>query len=183
MNGWMNSSGHRANILGTSFRELGVGHVHQSNDQSGVRIDRNYDCAVDETSPWPYYHYWTQNFGKQNEVYPVVIAREAYETTSPAVSLYMYGGGWAEEMRFCNAGRFWSDWMPYSPDASWTLTGGNGVKTILAEIRQGDTVRMVSDTIFLNESLRALMLPLDVLLYMPFIPYGASGNPPCQLSP
>ena len=31
MNGWMNSSGHRANILNTSYTEIGVGYVTNSN--------------------------------------------------------------------------------------------------------------------------------------------------------
>lgn len=31
MNGWMNSSGHRANILNSSFTEIGVGYVTDSN--------------------------------------------------------------------------------------------------------------------------------------------------------
>ena len=38
MDGWMNSSGHRANILSTSARELGAARVG---------------------------NYWTQNFGRQ----------------------------------------------------------------------------------------------------------------------
>jgi hypothetical protein len=43
MNGWMSSSGHRANILNPSFCDLGVGHVPTGN-------------------------YWTQNFGRQHGV-------------------------------------------------------------------------------------------------------------------
>ena len=31
MNGWMNSPGHRANILNSSFTEIGVGYVTDSN--------------------------------------------------------------------------------------------------------------------------------------------------------
>ncbi len=45
MTGWMNSSGHRANILSTSFREIGVGYYYDSADSSGVRTDSNSDCA------------------------------------------------------------------------------------------------------------------------------------------
>jgi hypothetical protein len=45
MTGWMNSDGHRANILGKSFCELGVGLAEHAN--SGFQI------------------YWTQDFGKQ----------------------------------------------------------------------------------------------------------------------
>ncbi|MET9226467.1 CAP domain-containing protein [Lentzea sp. NPDC003310] len=41
--GWMNSSGHRANILNCALKEIGVGHQHRSGTTYG--------------------HYWTQNFG------------------------------------------------------------------------------------------------------------------------
>ena len=41
MNGWMNSAGHRANILSSSYRELGVGYALSSNGTA----------------------YWTQSFG------------------------------------------------------------------------------------------------------------------------
>jgi len=52
MVGWMNSSGHRANILNCSFTEIGIGYYYQADDQP---LPGN---------SWPYYHYWTQDFGK-----------------------------------------------------------------------------------------------------------------------
>lgn len=42
--GWMNSPGHRANILSTDFCDLGVGYAYVTGSAYG--------------------HYWTQNFGK-----------------------------------------------------------------------------------------------------------------------
>ncbi len=44
--GWMNSPGHRANILNCSFVHIGVGYYYLANDQGNVN----------------YYHYWTQVF-------------------------------------------------------------------------------------------------------------------------
>ena len=41
---WMNSPGHRANILRSDYTELGVGYVHKENSQ--------------------YKHYWVQIFGR-----------------------------------------------------------------------------------------------------------------------
>lgn len=41
--GWMNSSGHRANILNCALREIGVGYQYRAGTRYG--------------------HYWTQNFG------------------------------------------------------------------------------------------------------------------------
>jgi uncharacterized protein YkwD len=44
MNGWMNSSGHRANILNANYTEIGVGYVYWSNSTYGA--------------------YWTADFAK-----------------------------------------------------------------------------------------------------------------------
>ena len=120
MTAWMGSSGHRANILSTTFREIGVGYVYQSGDASNVRLDANGDCTPDSYNG-PYGHYWTQNFGRRNFVYPVVINREAYESTSRDVSLYIYGDGFAVDMRIRNDAGTWTDWMPYATNTSWTL--------------------------------------------------------------
>jgi hypothetical protein len=48
MNGWMNSSGHRANILNSAFCDLGVGYAFESASTYG--------------------HYWTQDFGRRQGV-------------------------------------------------------------------------------------------------------------------
>ncbi|MCA9997838.1 MAG: CAP domain-containing protein [Anaerolineales bacterium] len=48
MGGWMDSPGHRDNILNCSFTEIGIGYVYNANDAG----------AVD------YRHYWTQVFGR-----------------------------------------------------------------------------------------------------------------------
>lgn len=45
--GWMNSPGHRANILNPNFTEIGIGYEYLENDTGSV----NYN------------HYWTQVFG------------------------------------------------------------------------------------------------------------------------
>jgi uncharacterized protein YkwD len=48
MNGWMNSSGHRANILNASFCDIGVGYAFESASS--------------------YRYYWTQDFGRRSGV-------------------------------------------------------------------------------------------------------------------
>jgi hypothetical protein len=48
MNGWMNSSGHRANILSASFCDIGVGYAFGAASSYG--------------------HYWTQDFGRRSGV-------------------------------------------------------------------------------------------------------------------
>lgn len=162
MTGWMNSSGHRANILRTSVWEIGIGYYYQSGDQGNIRQDGNGDCNADGGLIGPYYRYWTQNFGRRSGVYPVVINREAFETTSRDVALYVYGEGVAASMRFQNESGGWSAWMAYSADTTWTLSSGNGVKTVNMQISTGanggGTIYSASDTIVLNEPITTPIL-------------------------
>ncbi|MDY7040956.1 MAG: CAP domain-containing protein [Chloroflexota bacterium] len=125
---------HRRNILNPDYREFGVGYYY-----SGAR----------------YYHYYTQDFGRRDDVYPVVIEREAAETNSREVSLYTYGTGWANEMMLSNNADFsGAQWEPFAADKQWALSCDNGLKTVYAKIRDvNETVRgPVSDTITLAAS-------------------------------
>jgi uncharacterized protein YkwD len=117
MQGWMDSPGHHANIL-SSNREVGVGF---------------------------YNNYWVQDFGTRDSVYPLIINREARQTDSPNVTLYIYGA-W-EQMRLRNDGGNWTDWQPFSTESNWTLDPVQGVRTVEAEFRNGATTATSSDTI------------------------------------
>jgi uncharacterized protein YkwD len=130
MNCMMNSSGHRANILNSNYREIGIGYA-----SGGL---------------WG--HYWTQDFARKSDVYPVVINREAYSTTTPIVSLYVYGCDWATQMRFSNDGTNWSDWETCNPDKSWTLAGVGGLNTVYCQITDGTTAYTNSDDVYIGES-------------------------------
>jgi uncharacterized protein YkwD len=48
MTGWMNSAGHRANILNADFTEIGIGYVFNPGDTTNS-----------------YFHYWTMTLGAQ----------------------------------------------------------------------------------------------------------------------
>ncbi len=123
MNGWMNSSGHRANILREGYWEIGVGF---------------YD------------YYWVQDFGKRSSVYPVVINREAVETDSYLVDLYVYGD-WSE-MRIRNDGGAWSDWMTFRNEVTgWALPPTVGEHTVEVEMRDGGSTASYSDKILLTQ--------------------------------
>ncbi|HEX7879317.1 MAG TPA: CAP domain-containing protein [Candidatus Eisenbacteria bacterium] len=153
MIGWMNSAGHKANLLSTSSREIGIGYLMQSGDQSNVRGDSNGDCAADGSPGGPYTRYWTQNFGRRNSIYPVVVNREAFQATEGLVSLYVYGTGWATQMRFRNESGTWSAWLPYTENTTWVLSAGNGTKTVNCEIKNATgSVQANSDQIQLNAS-------------------------------
>ena len=153
VNTWMNSSGHRANILSATYHELGVGYFFQSDDSGGKRTSNANTCTVDASLTGNYRHYWTQNFGRRSNNYPLVIAREDYSTGTCAIDLYVYGTGFATQMRFSNdGGANWSSWQAFSADTTWTLQGASGgVATVHSEIRNGSgSVRSASDSIRLT---------------------------------
>lgn len=144
---WMASTYHRDNILSGTYRELGVGYVHDPSDVAPIRTDNDGNCVPDSTWPSPLYHYWTQNFGIRSAVYPIVIEREAYQTGTRFVDLYLYGSGWANELRIRNENGSWTLWQTFSANVAWELSHGAGTKEVFVEIRQGATVRSASDTI------------------------------------
>lgn len=127
MNGWLGSSGHLANILSTSNREIGVGYY-----AGGY-----------------YGTYWVQDFGRRNSVYPLLINGEQAVTTSRNVNLYIYGS-W-NEIRLRNDSNSWSAWQPFSSNLAWTLAGNNGTRTVSAEMRTSSGASAsASDTILLQ---------------------------------
>lgn len=85
MNGWMNSQGHRDNILRSSYSRIGVGYVAQGN--YWVQIFAGYDndsIAV----PGAIGSFWSSIGGHSSEVGSPVAAAVAYSQN---------GGGWAQE--------------------------------------------------------------------------------------
>jgi hypothetical protein len=129
MNGWLNSPGHRANILNPNLWEIGVGYYAGSGD---------------------YGRYWVQDFGQRSGVYPLIIDRDAETTESRDVSLYIYGD-W-QEIRLRNDDGGWSNWQPFQASLSWMLNSGRGEHTVWAEMRDGSRTAASSDTIYLLSS-------------------------------
>ncbi|MGD9048233.1 MAG: CAP domain-containing protein, partial [Anaerolineae bacterium] len=127
MNAWMDSPGHRSNILGGSYWEIGTGFYQGSGDYS---------------------RYWVQNFGRRWDIYPLVINREAATTDSPDVSLYMYGD-W-DEVRLRNDDGSWTGWQPFQGTMNWRLHWSEGERTVWAEMRAGSSTVVSSDTIYLT---------------------------------
>jgi uncharacterized protein YkwD len=136
---WMGSEGHRANMLNPAFREAGGGYAYAANST--------------------YRRYWTMDYGARNAdaggpAYPLVIDDEAWSTTSLQVDLYVYGQGWAQDMRFSNDGHAWSSWQSFSPHKTWTLAlGGGSLVVVYGQIRRGITVLDASDSIYLDRPL------------------------------
>jgi uncharacterized protein YkwD len=124
MNGWMNSSGHRANILSPNNWEIGVGY-YQGGGDYGV--------------------YWVQDFGRRSGIYPLVIANEAASTNSRNVPIYIYGS-W-QDMRLQNDSGAWTAWQPFQSSFNWTLGYDAGERTVTAQLRSGSTIVTSADSI------------------------------------
>lgn len=151
---WMGSAGHRANILSPAMREIGVGYRFDPDDDDRVRVTAAGSCRVRRRGG-PFRHYWTQAFGRRDGVFPLVIEREAAATASRRVELYVYGAGWAEEMRLFDHGEGpgrkaeTAPWYPYAPEVTWVLPRGAGEKTVTVELRRGGRVLSANDSIVL----------------------------------
>jgi hypothetical protein len=128
MNAWMNSPGHLSNILSTNNWEIGVGYYAGSGQ---------------------YYYYWTQDFGRRNGVYPLIINREAATTNSKGVSLYIYCTWSGAQMRLRNDSGSWTAWQPYQSTLIWTLNAGIGEHSVSVELRSGSQTATSSDSIYL----------------------------------
>jgi uncharacterized protein YkwD len=126
--GWMDSEGHRANMLSDHSTEIGIGYFEGAGD---------------------YNQYWVQDFGAPGDVYPLVINGEDASTDTPVVSLYVYGA-W-QTMRLRNDGGDWTPWRGFTSTLDWTLDGAAGEKTVFVELRNGEKVVSTSDTIYLTE--------------------------------
>ncbi|MCX8024453.1 MAG: CAP domain-containing protein [Thermanaerothrix sp.] len=127
--GWLNSSGHRANIESPNYWEIGVGY-----DEGGGS----------------YYRYWVQNFGRRNAIYPLVINREYAQTADPNVELYLYGQGVWTQMRLRNDDDPWGEWQVFSPKLSWRLKWIKGIRTVCAEVRNSTQTYLACDSIELT---------------------------------
>ncbi len=136
---WMDSPRHRDNLLSQDLYEAGLGLA--------VEPDDTYPGMA-----WGYKFYWTLDMGTRWDAFPLVINREAYSTSTPLVSLYLYGQGWATEARLSNDGVTWSEWQPFRSMQSWELSPGNGSKRVSAQMRNKDgEIVEATDTIVVME--------------------------------
>ena len=128
---WMNSPGHRANILSPHFSEIGVGYIPPS--------ARNA------------YGYWVQDFGSRFDRCPVVFDSDSSRVRSCHVTLSIHGEDWVEQMRISNDGTNWTAWEPFRPIRDWSLEDGSGKRTVYIEIRQASRVERVQAAVMLEK--------------------------------
>lgn len=128
MAGWLDSAGHRANIESPNYWEIGVGY-----EAGGT-----------------YWHYWTQDFGRRANTYPLVIQREYSRTATPNVTVYIYGV-W-QQMRLRNDSGPWGAWQPFTNTLNWQLNWTQGTRQVCAELQSGSQTVTSCDTIELTTS-------------------------------
>jgi uncharacterized protein YkwD len=132
MQGWMNSEGHRQNILNPNYREIGVGVATAPN---GALV-------------------WAQEFGSRPKVLPVFINEGAANADSQQVMLYMTSeqvSSWGSLAKIASmmvsnrADYAGASWESFSPTKQWMLTGDPGAKRVYVRLR--DTNGMVVESI------------------------------------
>ncbi len=127
MDGWLNSPEHLKNILDPNYWEIGVGYYHGNGT---------------------YGDYWDQDFGRREQIYPLVINEEAAITASDAVTLYIYGS-W-EQIRLRNDANPWSDWQPFQNHMQWHLPSERTLHVVSAEMRRKGNNATAQDSIMLK---------------------------------
>ncbi len=127
---WMNSTGHRKNILSKDYRYVGAGF--SQNEKSKL-----------------YKRLWVMNYSWGDQGNPLIIDLDAYSTQDDTVDLYVYASKDAKDMRFRLGDGEWSEWTPYSPQSQFKLAGELGEKLIQSQVRSrsGKTVSS-EDSIF-----------------------------------
>lgn len=139
--GWMNSPGHRTNMLNPEMREAGMGYYRNAGGAGYVVLDMGYD----------------------RDYAPVVIDDEALASADRTVRLYIYdqdtGDGWAGvgptlDMMISNSPDFaGAQWEPYVTEKDWTLDPGEGWRTVYVKSRDRlGQVTVVHDSIYLGGS-------------------------------
>jgi uncharacterized protein YkwD len=153
MAGWLDSEGHRRNILNPDLREIGVGYFSGAGDY-GV--------------------YWVQDFGSRQGVYPMVINDDAPTTDSREVSVFIHGD-WGE-MRLRNNGGAWENWRPFSSSFIWTLDERPGEQVVSAELRKGSQTYTTCSRITLTTaSVAAPLGPYQI--FLPTVVGGSNSQP------
>lgn len=153
---WMNSDGHRANILSTKLREIGVGYA------TGGK--------------WG--HYWTMSLGSQPNVFPIFINNGDNATLSRQVKITLTEetiADWmpfsppksimvSEDPNFTNAQS-----QAWKTSLDFTLSDEANVKTVYVKLVDGENSAISSASIWLVD-----LNSFSNTVFIPFIGEGQS---------
>ncbi len=126
---WMDSPGHKANILEPKYVETGV----------GIAAGKRGTIMV-------------QVFGRSTETMTLVLNNEAAITTKRNVTATFNGFERTARVRFSYDGAEWTAWEPFQSSRQLYLPGPKGLTVVYAQVEtQTGNVSTVFDTIF-NDS-------------------------------
>jgi len=153
INSWMNSPGHRDNILNTNYREIGVGH----------------------TTGGAWGNYWTMDLGAQPKVLPVFINNDAEGTSSRQVTITLTKedvSSWGSigditavqisENPFFDG----ATWKPWAKTIPFTLSPGYGNRTVYVRFTDSSIQVASLDQIILSQSVPSLSLSTNSLSFL-----------------
>ena len=129
VDGWMKSAGHKQNILSPNNWETGISYFKGSGS---------------------YARYWVQDFGRRQNVYPVVINGDAGSTDDGSLTIHIYGE-W-DDVRLRVDQREWAAWQPFASTLNWQLKATAGEHTVEMEMRNASESATASDSIYLAQS-------------------------------
>jgi uncharacterized protein YkwD len=167
INGWLNSPGHRANLLSDAHREIGLGYYRRASDGRG---------------------YIAQLFGNDAAYAPVIIENEAINTLNPEVALYIHqtanqnsftGARPATEMMIASEPCFVdTTWQPFTPEPRFRLPNGEGWRTVYVKTRDTfGATRVVSDTIYVGANPPIAELAATLSDRQPTVTLSGLGHP------
>lgn len=129
MDGWMNSDGHRQNILNPNLKTVGIGYVENAQGRP----------------------YWVQNFGGLSNEFHVLINNDAPETDNLSVMLFIQGE-WSS-MRLSNDAQNWTDWKTFQQTTTWDLDReDSSQKQVYVEVKNAnDQLFVMEDEVDFTE--------------------------------
>jgi hypothetical protein len=132
---WIGATENRDLVLSTRYREIGIGYSLGADGQA----------------------YWVLDFGAQPNILPIFADYGAPQTEAPTVTLTLsnegamvYGDGpevigLANDVRVSNDPSFaGADWQAWFAEGEWSLTTGEGVKSVYVEFRDQEGRRTIS---------------------------------------
>ncbi len=154
MAGWMESDGHRENILNPDFMEIGVGYFQGAG---------NYGV------------YWVQDFGARSGEYPMIINNDSSTTVDPNIAVYVHGE-WSE-MRLRNDSGAWGEWQPCASSFTWALNDSVGEHILSAELRSSGDTHSTCDKISLTSAVTAAAVVADFKVFLPSLSTASAEAP------
>jgi hypothetical protein len=113
--------------------------------------------AKDDAGNWGTSVLFTYKLDTTGPTGSILINSGATYTSSTDVTLTLSAtdaGSGVAEMCFSNDGMSWSSWEPYATSKAWTMTAGDGTKTVYVKFRDNVNIEssVYSDTITLDTS-------------------------------